>query len=138
MKRFIKYCLAAAAAVLLVGCATPELTSTTLNESVLFARDSSVLKKESGPSLDKLAAELKPTSGPISVQGHTDSTGTDAINKPLSQKRADAVKAALVKRGVAADRLVAKGYGSSMPVVKKAKSAADHQKNRRVVVVYTN
>ena len=135
MKRFIQYFLAAITAVLLFGCATEQTTQPiTLNESVLFARDSATLKKESGKVLDKVAVDLKQSDNKFTVQGHTDSTGTDAINMKLSQKRADAVKAALVKRGVQADRIMTKGYGSSMPVVKGAKTAADHQKNRRVVI----
>ena len=137
MKRLAQSLLAILAAILLAACATPtEPVTTTLNESMLFARDSAVLKKDSGKALDKLAMDLKRTAGPITVQGHTDTTGTDAINKPLSQKRAEAVKSALVKRGIAPERIAAQGYGSSMPAVKNAKSAADHQKNRRVVVIY--
>ncbi len=134
MKRFIQFFLAFIAAIVLAGCVIAPV-STTLNESVLFARDSAVLKKDSGAVLDKLTADLKNSSGQITVQGHTDSLGTDAINKPLSQKRADAVKAALVKRGIAANRITTQGYASSMPVVKNAKTAADHQKNRRVVII---
>ena len=67
--------------------------------------------------LDGVAAGLK--SDPdmrVELAGHTDSKGSDAYNKKLSQSRADSVKAYLVSQGVPATRLVAKGYGEVAPV----------------------
>ena len=67
----------------------------------------------------------------IEVQGHTDSRGGKAMNVVLSQARAKAVVQALTRRGVAADRLVGRGYGPSRPVAPNA-TAQGREKNRRV------
>jgi outer membrane protein OmpA-like peptidoglycan-associated protein len=68
------------------------------------------------------------------VQGHCDNTGSDAVNDPLSQKRAEAVVAALVSQGVAAERLSAVGKGSHAPVADND-SDEGRAKNRRVEFV---
>jgi outer membrane protein OmpA-like peptidoglycan-associated protein len=67
----------------------------------------------------------------IEVAGHTDSKGSDAYNMKLSQQRAEAVRNFLISRGVAADRLTAKGYGESQPVADNATEEGRFQ-NRRV------
>ncbi len=68
----------------------------------------------------------------IEVQGHTDAIGTDEYNMRLSQARAAAVKKWMVDRGISPDRLVAKGYGESMPIASNS-TKEGRQKNRRVV-----
>lgn len=70
----------------------------------------------------------------LEVQGHTDNTGSDAINNPLSQARADAVRNYLISRGVDPSRLVAKGYGSTKPVASNANEQGRYQ-NRRIDLV---
>jgi outer membrane protein OmpA-like peptidoglycan-associated protein len=70
----------------------------------------------------------------LEIQGHTDNTGTDAINNPLSQARADAVRNYLISRGVDPERLVAKGYGSTRPVASNATEDGRYQ-NRRIDIV---
>ena len=65
--------------------------------------------------------------------GHTDSIGSDAYNQALSVRRAEAVKAYLVTKGVAANRITASGKGKSQPVADN-RTAAGREKNRRVDV----
>lgn len=67
----------------------------------------------------------------VSIEGHTDNTGTAAINTSLSAKRAEAAKAYLVKKGVSADRLVAAGFGPDQPIADN-KTAKGRAANRRV------
>lgn len=70
----------------------------------------------------------------IQVQGHTDTTGSPAINLPLSQRRADAVRRVLVDAGVARDAVTAKGFGARQPVASGDDPSARAQ-NRRVVIL---
>lgn len=68
------------------------------------------------------------------VEGHTDSTGNDAYNQALSQRRAEAVRQALIKgHNISPDRLKAKGYGESSPIADN-KTAEGRAQNRRVVI----
>ena len=67
----------------------------------------------------------------VEIGGHTDSDGTTKNNQILSQKRADAIKDYLVKKGISSKRLKAIGYGESKPLVKN-NSSSNKQKNRRV------
>jgi OOP family OmpA-OmpF porin len=67
----------------------------------------------------------------IQIGVHTDSLGADAANLKLSQERADAIRAYLVKRGVAPSRLEAKGFGETVPIASNV-TAAGRAKNRRV------
>ena len=65
------------------------------------------------------------------MQGHTDDRGPRALNVRLSQARAEAVRKALIQRGIAAARLSAKGYGPNVPIGDNATDEG-RQKNRRV------
>ena len=82
--------------------------------------------------LDKVAESIR-NAGPVKVEvaGHTDAQGSDAFNLKLSQRRAEAVRAYLVSKGVDGTRLAAKGYGESVPVGDNA-TAAGRAQNRRV------
>jgi len=71
------------------------------------------------------------------IEGHTDSVGSDAYNMELSRRRADAVKAFLVARGVSPRQLVAQGFGESFPVASNA-DAPGRQQNRRVEMLVMN
>jgi OOP family OmpA-OmpF porin len=92
-------------------------------------------RAEIGDSSYPLIAELARTMGacatPIEIAVHTDSLGDAAVNLKLSQRRADAVRKALVQRGVRPDRLVAAGYGETQPVASNARESG-RRENRRV------
>lgn len=84
--------------------------------------------------LDRFAASLQENPGTtVSIIGHTDSTGSDAINNALSLNRADAVRDYLVSRGVSANRLVIDGRGSREPIASN-NTAAGRAANRRVEI----
>ena len=72
----------------------------------------------------------------LEVQGHTDNVGSDAYNMKLSQSRADAVRAYLVSKGIAPQRLVSKGYGFHRPLVDNT-TASNRELNRRVQFIRT-
>ena len=72
----------------------------------------------------------------VEIQGHTDSIGSVAYNLNLSQRRADAVKAYLVGKGVSASSLTAKGYGKAKPIAGND-SAEGRAENRRVAFEVT-
>ncbi len=103
---------------------------------VFFDFDKDTIKAESLDVLDAVADALK-THPDIKIQvaGHTDTRGSDAYNDALSQARTEAVVRYLVQTGgVAADRLVPKGYGKRQPLVDPTTDGAD-AKNRRVEFV---
>lgn len=102
---------------------------------ILFDTDKATLRPESDRDLGEIVRLLTLVPGlRLEVQGHTDSTGTAARNRELSRLRAEAVVAALVKRGINASRLVAMGYGADKPVADNA-TEEGKQKNRRVELV---
>ena len=67
----------------------------------------------------------------LTIEGHTDSKGTDEYNMTLSQKRANAVRAYLIEKGIAESRLKATGFGETTPIADNNTSAG-RAKNRRV------
>jgi len=70
----------------------------------------------------------------LEVEGHTDSTGSDALNQTLSEQRAGAVRGYLVQQGLGADSITALGLGKTMPIADND-TAAGRQKNRRVELI---
>lgn len=99
-----------------------------------FATNSAVLNANMYPILQRLAQTLNQNpAATVSVVGHTDSTGSDAINNPLSQRRADAAKAYLVSQGVAASRIATSGAGSTQPIASNA-TVDGRAQNRRVEI----
>jgi len=99
---------------------------------VQFILGSAKLTKLGMADLDKGAEVL--ISHPainISIEGHTDNSGTAAGNQKLSERRAAAVKAYLVTKGISADRMITAGYGQSRPIADN-KTAEGRAANRRV------
>lgn len=96
-----------------------------LPSGILFDLGKDTLKPAAKDSLSKAAMTLKDSQTNIIIQGHTDSTGSDAINQPLSERRANRVREYLVSQGVPGSKMTAVGYGSSRPAV-----ANDTESNR--------
>lgn len=106
----------------------------TFESGILFATNSSSLSSASQNALTNFAQSLinNPDTD-IQIQGHTDSSGNDAINNPLSEKRAESVRSFLMTKGVQSSRMTAHGLGSTVPVADNATKAGKAQ-NRRVEV----
>ena len=98
-----------------------------------FLTRSGTLTKSSKTELDKLVNALLNDHPQIkvSIEGHTDDTGSDDFNQKLSEKRAEAVKAYLVAQKVDADRISTVGYGKSHPAEDNG-TADGKARNRRV------
>lgn len=120
------------------GC--PEVSEevqNTLNEyakTILFDTGKSSIKKQSAAVLQDIIDILKEyPNSKFTVEGHTDSTGSEALNQKLSDARANAVKQYLVENGIDAFRLSALGYGESKPIDTNA-TAKGRANNRRVEI----
>lgn len=113
---------------------TPRGLVMTLGD-VLFDTGRSELKSGASRKMDQLAQFLvEHPERRVQIDGFTDSVGTDAYNTDLSQRRADAVKTALINRGVQPSRIGTEGYGKAYPVASNSDSGG-RQLNRRVEVV---
>jgi outer membrane protein OmpA-like peptidoglycan-associated protein len=113
---------------------TPRGLVLTLGD-VLFDTGRAQLNPGAARKLDQLAQFL--TDQPerrVQIDGFTDSIGTESYNQDLSQRRADAVKSALVERGINPSRITSQGYGKGFPVANNTDSGG-RQLNRRVEVV---
>jgi outer membrane protein OmpA-like peptidoglycan-associated protein len=105
------------------------------NYMVFFDFDKATLTPEGQAVVSKAAAAYKAGARPrIDLTGHADRAGSDAYNMKLSQRRADAVKAALVGQGVAAGQIAVAAKGESAPLVSTADGVREPQ-NRRVEIV---
>jgi len=106
----------------------------TFDSGILFASNSSTLSAASQTALTQFANSLKAYPDTyVEIYGHTDSTGNDGINIPLSNDRASSVEKFLERQGVSAFRMASKGVGSSQPVADNG-TAVGRQQNRRVEV----
>lgn len=102
-----------------------------LNLLITFESGSDQLTQQAMRNLDAFAEALRSpalATFVFEVQGHTDAKGSDAVNMRLSQRRAESVVSYLVRRGIATDRLLARGYGETRPIM----SDPNHPNNRRV------
>ena len=101
-------------------------------KGINFKTKSAVILKPSFKTLDGAVKVLQEYADlKLEIQGHTDDVGDDAFNLELSQGRAESVKAYFVGKGIAEDRIIAKGYGETNPVDPR-KTKAARAKNRRV------
>lgn len=108
----------------------------TLSGGVLFASAKSELLPAAELKLNSVAEALtqQDPDSKIVVEGHTDSQGGASYNQDLSQRRAETVRAHLVSRGIAADRVTAQGFGPTRSIADN-KSAEGRANNRRVEIV---
>ncbi|MCG8420726.1 MAG: OmpA family protein [Proteobacteria bacterium] len=108
-------------------------TNIEILDKVYFEFNKAVIKSESFPILDAVAATLlgNPDILLIEIQGHTDSRGSDSYNLRLSDSRANAVREYLLGKEISPDRLQSQGYGETQPIDRRRNEAA-FAKNRRV------
>jgi peptidoglycan-associated lipoprotein len=107
--------------------------------NIYYDFDSAILKEDSRKELNKLVVILKETpTVSIVINSHTDEQGSEEYNLKLSEKRAQAVVDYLISQGILTDRLAAKGYGETMPLIKNAQDEKSHQKNRRTTFKASN
>ena len=101
-------------------------------DNIYYDLNKADIRSDATPELDKLVKILKdnPTIR-IELSSHTDSRSSDDYNLTLSQQRAQSAVDYLVSQGIAADRLVAKGYGETKLLVPNAQTEEEHQTNRR-------
>jgi outer membrane protein OmpA-like peptidoglycan-associated protein len=100
-----------------------------------FDTDKATLRADAAPVIDEIAKLLQANADlKLSIDGHTDSTGTAERNRELSKQRADAVRAALVAKGIDGARLATQGFGPDKPLADND-SDAGRAKNRRVELV---
>jgi outer membrane protein OmpA-like peptidoglycan-associated protein len=111
----------------------------TFDSGLLFAKNSAALTSAAQENIKELAQTLiKYGDTNVIVEGHTDNSGTDAINDPLSQRRAQAVANYTQQQGVDASRFTVSGYGSKQPIADNS-TEAGRVANRRVeVAIFAN
>ena len=110
---------------------TETVSNVTGFETIQFEFNSSVLKTESYPTLDKLSSVLRENGGKVTTKGYASSEGTAAYNMKLSKDRANSVKTYLVNSGVNASQVTAKGFGEANPIASNDTEEGRIQ-NRRV------
>ena len=111
----------------------------TFDSGILFDTNSAILRPASESDITKMAAVLqKYPDTNVLIEGHTDNSGSDAINQPLSERRAQSVASSTTAKGVSSTRITATGYGSTQPTGDNA-TPEGKQANRRVeIAIYAN
>ena len=111
---------------------TQDVLTATFKGDIFFDLDSSTLKPGAYSEIDRVSNVLNNyPQTTIRVEGYTDSTGPEDYNQRLSEKRAEAVKSALIQRGMDPIRIQTVGYGESQPI------SSNSAMNRRVGIVIT-
>lgn len=124
--------LAKAATAPVAAAAVPTSEKVTYAADAFFDFDKATLKPEGKAKLDEIVAGLQNMDVEVVVAvGHTDSIGTEAYNKKLSERRAEAVKAYLVSKGVDPQKVYTEGKGEAQPIGNN-KTREGRAKNRRV------
>jgi OOP family OmpA-OmpF porin len=112
----------------------PAATKVTYAADAFFDFNKAVIKAEGKAKLDDLVGKVKGVNLEVIIAvGHTDAVGADAYNQALSVKRAEAVKAYLVSKGIEKNRVYTEGKGEKQPVADN-KTAEGRSKNRRVEI----
>ncbi len=106
----------------------------------LFDFDRAQVRPEADGALEEVAERINAAGKRVMVEGHTDAKGTQSYNQTLSERRASAVRLALVERGVSDARMIVRGFGKSRPIAPNehmdgSDDPDGRQKNRRVEVV---
>ena len=109
-------------------------TAVSVDETVLFDTGKYTIKPDGEAFIKKAVQVINRSKKDVAVEGHTDNVGSKDANQVLSEKRADVVKQALIKNGVAAKRLKSKGFGMSKPVADN-NTAEGRQANRRTEII---
>ena len=112
----------------------PKTREVSLKTKALFDFDKAIIKPDSKMRLDELIQDLSGVDIEwVIVVGHADATGPAAYNQKLSERRAEAVKAYLISKGIAAEKINTQGMGERQPVADNA-TRAGRAMNRRVTV----
>jgi outer membrane protein OmpA-like peptidoglycan-associated protein len=114
----------------IVSCET-SLADILAFAKIEFASGKSDITPQSVDILNRVSAAASKCPGTLRIEGHTDNEGSAAINDSLSQRRAEAVRNALVQRGIPAERLVAEGFGFRNPIADNS-TFDGRARNRRI------
>ena len=111
----------------------------TAPENITFDINSYVIKPQFRNTLDSVATVLKTyPDSTIVVSGHTDTTGNDAINNPLSINRASSVESYLESQGISTSRITSRGFGSKQPIASNSTEAGRAQNRRVEIAIIAN
>ncbi|MEM6410615.1 MAG: OmpA family protein [Pseudomonadota bacterium] len=110
-----------------------EMSGILMETRIQFETNSDVIDPRNTDVLDRVAEAAGRCPGTLQISGHTDNQGSDIINETLSQQRADAVRRALIRRGVPSRRLTAEGFGARVPLASNF-TELGRARNRRIEI----